>query len=526
MLFKKISNNVTFENNILSVPSPVFTELATLSFTQMRKLFRTEHLAHWAEILSSTESSDSEKEKMRRNILAAVEAHDKGIPYCQDTGTDTAYIFRGGSTVVEGQSIAQSIETGAIKARNTNPYRNSVFVPNQGGEVNSGDNSPAELHFFEHNNAHEIRGTFSNKGGGSGSKLWQFSCPPALLQDQERLNKFIVQKISEIGHSACPPYQMSIILGGISMLHNAELLTRSTIDSFEFLTDKREKIIKRKDISTWLTKALKSSKMGAQGEGKFFLMPDGLHVFQAPRHAAHFFIGIGVACSAHRVQNFKINKNGVFLEELCDEPEKFLAEAKSEKPTAKSWVEINFNNDRDEVLSHLEKVKSGQEFLISGKILGARDKAHARWLQNFKGNKHVPDYLKEFIAVTYVGPSDTPKGDIIGSFGPTTAGRMDEFAEFLGSNKCIPLSIAKGTRSAEFAKNCKKYRNMFAAIQGGPAALLRKFVKSVEIIDFEDLGMEAVRVYEVEKMPAQMIVDIDGNDFYRELSDDFLRCVS
>ncbi len=523
MKFKKISSNITFENNILTVSSSVFTELARLSFTQMRKLFREEHLKHWAEILNAPESSASEKEKMRRNLLAAVEAKNKGVPYCQDTGTDTAYIFRGGATIIEGKSISQSIETGAIEARKANPYRNSIFVPTEMREVNSGNNSPAEIHFFEHKKAQEIVGTFSNKGGGSGSKLWQFSCPPALLQDSKRLNKFIAQKISEIGHSACPPYQLSIVLGGISMLHNAELLTRSTVDRIEFLRDEREKIIKRNDIKDWLTKTLKASNMGAQGEGKFFIMPEGLRVFQAPRHAAHFFIGIGVACSAHRVQNFKINKEGVFLEKLCETPETFLEKMKYAPVPASHTLEIDFSKDREVVLNQLKQIKAGTEFSISGKILGARDKAHARWLQHFKEGKGIPDYLKKFIGVTYVGPSDTPKGDIIGSFGPTTAGRMDEFAEFLGKNGCIPLSIAKGTRSEQFAQNCKKYGNMFAAIQGGPAALLRKFVKSVDIIDFEDLDMEAVRVYEVERMPAQMIVDTDGNDFYRKLSDDFLK---
>lgn len=522
MEFEKISSDVQIDNGILTIPKSIFQSLAKKSFTEMRTFFRAEHLGHWAEILNSPESSDSEKEKMHRNLLAAIESKKHGIPYCQDTGTDVVYIFRGDKTILTGEkSLEEEIGAGAIKARRSNPYRNSVFVPDETGETNSGDNSPAEIHYFHHDQPDEIRGIFCNKGGGSGSKLWNFSMPPSLYQDKDRLVQFLCQKLAEIGHSACPPYQLRIVLGGMSLLDNAQILTRSTVDDFSFLN---KKVIQEKSIETIINQRLKDSEMGAQGEGSFFAMPDGLRVIRAPRHAAHFFIGIGVACSAHRVQSFKINKDGVFLEKLCKTPETFL-EKTNYNIAEEDKIEINLSEDRETVLKQLRTIKSGKNFYISGKILGARDKAHSRWLQDYKDTGEIPEYLRKFLAVFYVGPADTPEGDIIGSFGPTTATRMDEFAEFLGENNCIPLSVAKGSRSKPFAANCGKYGLMFAATQGGPASLLRKHVKSVEILDFEEFGMEAVRLYEIDKIPVQMVVDSDGEDFYERLSQTFLRVV-
>ncbi len=524
MKFEKIADTKII-NNQLQIEGDIFEQLATRAFSEMRCFFRTKHLKHWREIYDSPKSSEAEKEKMYINLLAAKEAKEKGIPYCQDTGTDTAYIFRGKSTYLKDtRGMADIIEDGAIKARQQNPFRNSTFIPTQKGEVNAGNNTPSEVHFFDHPQEHEIRGVFSNKGGGSGSKLWQFSCPPALLQDPKKLTSFLIQKIAKIGHSACPPYRLSIVLGGLSALQNMSFLTQMTVDEEAFMEDSRLKIIPKKNIEDEIYEKLKQSDMGAQGRGKFFLMPEGLTVIQAPRHAAHFFVGIGVACSAHRVQAFKINQKGVFIEKCCKTPEQFLPVRKVVKDSQK--ITINLSGEKETVLGQLRKIKAGTTFFVSGEILGARDKAHAQWGIDYQKNKQIPDYLKNYLAVTYVGPSDTPDGEIIGSFGPTTAGRMDEFASFLGENKVLPFSIAKGTRSDDFAKNCQKYGQMLAVMQGGPAAYLRKFVKKVTVIDFQTFGMEAVRLYEVEKLPVQMIVDSTGKDFYKSLSKTFLSIIN
>lgn len=523
MQYKKIlgAEAVKVHKNTLEILPKAFERISEIAFEEMRYFFPIKQLEHWKIILDSSESSDSEKEKMERNIQAAIESKNKRVPYCQDCGTDTVYIFRGNRTIF-ASDVFEEIQLGATIARQKNPFRNSVFVPQEGfSEKNSGDNSPCEVHFFDHKKEMEVMGVFSNKGGGSGSKLWNFSEKPSLYQDREKLIDYLCKKIAEMGHSACPPYQLKIVLGGLSHLQNSQFLTRATVEDYTWAENPDLKVVRDKSAEESILKRLKSSNMGAQGEGKFFLMPEGLKIFKAPRHAAHFFVGMGVSCSAHRIQRFKINEEGVFLEELCKEPEQFLKTQKS-SARKKELKEINLDEEKEMVLQALRQIKSGEEFLVSGSILGARDKAHARWLSNFEKDGTLPDYLKKYLSVFYVGPSDTPEGDIIGSFGPTTAARMDDFSEFLGEQGMLPLSIAKGTRSKQFAQNCKKYGGMFAAIQGGPASLLRNAVKSQRVIDFEDLGMEAVRLYTVEKMPVQMITDSEGNDFYQELADDFL----
>lgn len=517
MLYKKIGGTdlVDFDETVLSVDSKAFALIARQGFEDMRYFFRESHLEHWDHILKSQKSSNSEKVKMQANLCAAVEAKKKGVPYCQDCGTDVAYVFRGNRVVFSG-TVFDSIASGALEARKNNPFRNSVFVPTKIGETNSGDNSPCEVHHFSGESDFEVSGVLANKGGGSASKLWSFSQSPALLQNSEGLEDFLYQKITEIGHSACPPYQMRIVLGGLSHLQNSEYLTRSTVDEFGFLEDEKTKVIRDEVLESKILDRIAQTKMGAQGEGHFFIQPDGIRIFRAPRHAAHFFVGIGVGCSAHRVQGFKIDKTGVYLEQLCEDPEKYVS-AKTGFGDFENLTKIDFSEDREMVLEQLRALKAGDLFLGSGKILGARDKAHAQWLHNFMEHQAIPDYLKHFVGVCYVGPADTPAGAIIGSFGPTTASRMDDFASFLGKNNLIPLSIAKGSRSEAFAKNCGKYGGMFAAIQGGPASLLRNFVVSQKVIDFEALGMEAVRVYEIEGMPMQMITDSTGTDYYRGL---------
>lgn len=512
------------EKKILEVPCSIFEKLAQISFEEMRYFFPKSHLENWKKILNSTESSDSEKEKMQRNIEAAVDAKNKKVPYCQDCGTDICYLFRGNQTIVSGD-VFEEIQKGATIARKKNPFRNSVFVPNSDfSEKNSGDNTPCEVYFADSKNPTEISGIFSNKGGGSGSKLWSFSEPPSLYQDRKKLIRFLAEKFVKIGHSACPPYNLKIVLGGLSHLQNSQFLTLATVDEYAWSKDKNLKSVRDEELEKEIQAFFKKSNLGAQGEGKFFLMPNGLKIFRAPRHAAHFFIGIGVSCSANRIQRFKVNESGVFLEKLEKKPEQFLP-SKALNLDLKESLSIDLDEDLEVILAKLQEIRSGTTFLISGKILGARDKAHARWIQNFEKNGMIPDYLKKYLAVFYVGPSDTPKGDIIGSFGPTTASRMDEFSEFLGQKNYLPLSIAKGSRSKKFAQNCKKYKLMFAAIQGGPASLLRNFVTHQKILDFEDLGMEAVRLYEVKNMPVQMIVDAEGKDFYQKLADDFLKII-
>lgn len=382
---------------ILEVPASIFEKIAQISFEEMRYFFPKSHLENWKKILDSPESSESEKEKMQRNLEASVEAKNKKVPYCQDCGTDIAYVFRGNQTIVS-DSIFNKIQKGATIARKKNPFRNSIFVPTSNfSEKNSGDNTPCEVHFGDSQNPQEISGIFSNKGGGSGSKLWSFSEPPSLYQDRKKLIRFLAKKLVKIGHSACPPYHLKIILGGLSHLQNSQFLTLATVDEYAWTKDENLKSIRDEALEQEIQDFFKKSNLGAQGEGKFFLMPNGLKIFRAPRHAAHFFVGMGVSCSANRIQRFKINDSGVFLEKLCKNPENFL-DSKTFLKQKNHAIKINLEEDLETVLAKLRNIKSGTNFLISGKILGARDKAHARWIQDFEKNGHIPDYLKKYLA--------------------------------------------------------------------------------------------------------------------------------
>ena len=551
ILYSKKNQFIDFkslrEKKILSIKKDIFYELAKIAFTQMRFFLGTEHLNKWFEILISLDASQEEKEKIKINFLATIESKNKNLPYCQDCGTDILYLFRGDKIIFSGEkNIFDHVQEGATFARKKNPFRSSIFLPTENfSEKNSGDNSPCELHNFFWHKEDEVYGIFCNKGGGSGSKFWNFSKKPSLAQNRHELKKFLYEKISEIGHSACPPYNFYIVLGGLSQLQNSEILTRASVED-PFLEKNFPFISQDQDLEKEIMQDLKKANIGAQTKGKYFMMTTGIKIFRAPRHAVPFFVGMGLSCSANRIQHFKINKDGIFLEKLEKNPEKFLLE-KFKNQTEKSYIKnnladkkgnlffqkdfkqegpkkfaINLDKEKNIVLKKLRNLKSGENFLFSGNVIIARDKAHFCWWKNFQEKKFLPNYLKKYLAVLYIGPADIPKNEIIGSIGPTTAARMDEFAEFLFKNNLLFLSIAKGSRSKKFALLCKKYKGIFAAVQGGPASYLRKFVCSQKILDFEDLGMEAVRLFEIKNMPAQIIVDSNGNDFYQEMMDKFI----
>ncbi len=504
--------------DFLQITDNIFTELAYNSFVNMRYFLPKSHIKNWQTIINSQNASLDEKQKMIHNIEACVSAKTEHVPYCQDCGTDSMYLFRGNHTIIsqnKKETILSKISEGALKARKENPFRSSIFCPektNSFTEKNSGDNSPPEIHYFAHHNPLELYGIFSNKGGGSGSKCNNFSVSPLLAQDEDQLIKFILTKIQELGHSACPPYHLVIVLGGISSLQNIEIVTRATIEDDTLFDDHTTNIIRSNSLEQKIANCIQTTKLGAQGHGNYFIMPNGLQVLRLPRHAAHFFVGIGVSCSAHRIQKFKINSDGVFLGKLEKHPENFLP--KNIINNFANNPQINFEQPKKEVLQKLYQLKAGDHFTLTGKILGARDKAHFVWYKQWKATGKLPNYLQKFLAVCYVGPADTPNGSIIGSFGPTTAGRMDDFAKMLFSQELLPLSIAKGSRNTKFIKYCAKYKGMFAAMQGGPAAWLRKFVIQTEVVDLAELGMEAVRMYNVKDLPVQMVIDSQGNNFY------------
>ncbi len=504
------NNNVS--RKILQIDPKALELLAEEAIQDVSFYLRTAHLEKLKLILDDPQSSDNDKYVAYTMLQNTVISAKGELPWCQDTGT-AIVIGKKGEQVWTGVNDAEYISKGIYTTYKNKNLRYSQVVPfSMFEEKNSGSNLPAQIDIYAtEGDAYQF--LFITKGGGSANKTFLYQQTKSLL-NEESLTKFIKDKIKDLGTSACPPYHMALVIGGTSAEANLKVVKEASagyLDSLPTTGNNSGRAFRDVVWEKKIEKICQEYGVGAQFGGKYFV--HDVRVIRLPRHAASCPVGLGVSCSADRNIKAYINEKGVFLEELEKNPTRFLP---LKAPETTKAVEINLDKPMNEILAELTKYPVKTRLSLTGTLIVARDIAHAQIKKLLDKGKPMPDYFKNH-PIYYAGPAKTPKGMASGSFGPTTAGRMDSYVDLFQSLGASLIMVAKGNRNRSVIDACKKYGGFFLGSIGGPAALLAaENIKSVEIVDFEDLGMEAVRKIRVENMPAFIITDDKGNDFFDE----------
>ena len=438
------------------------------------------------------------------------------LPMCQDTGTAIVIGKKGNQIITNGKDI-QSLSKGILNCyRNNNLRYSQMSAINMYDEINTKNNLPAQIEILQEGVASEYKFYFIAKGGGSANKTFFFQATPSLLKSKN-LENFLLEKIQSIGTSACPPYHLAIVIGGLSADMNLKTLKLASSHFLDNLPRKGNKSgIAFRDLKmeASIFKRTMHLKIGAQFGGKYFC--HDVRVIRLPRHGASLPISVGVSCGADRQAAGKINEKGVFLEKLEKNPAKYLPKIKS-NILSKKEININLDKPIKETIKELSKLKIKTRVLLSGTMIVARDIAHSKLKSRLDEGKKLPSYFLNH-PIYYAGPAKTPKGFSTGSFGPTTAGRMDSFVEQFQSMGASLIMLAKGNRSSIVRESCKKYSGFYLGSIGGPGAELAAHnIKDVKCIDYPELGMEAIWKIKVVNFPAFLIIDNKGNDFYSTL---------
>ena len=498
---------------ILKVDPRGLELLSREAFTDVSFYLRAKHLRQVADILDDPEATDNDKFVAYTLILNQVVSAEGQLPTCQDTGTAIA-VCRKGEDVYTGADDAEHISRGVYETFKDRNLRYSMVVPfTMTEEKNSGTNLPAQIDIYSET-GNEYKFLFITKGGGSANKTFLYQQTKALL-NEESLTKFFREKIYDLGTSACPPYHLAIVIGGTSAEANLAAVKKASAGYYDNLpTEGNEGGRAFRDLE-WedrIKKIARESGIGAQFGGKYLV--HDVRVIRLPRHAASCPVGMGVSCSADRNIKAKITEDGIFLEQLEKNPARFLP---GQAPFLAPAVDINLDEGMDKVRETLSKYPIKTRLNLKGTMIVARDIAHARIKEMIDAGEPMPQYMKDH-PVYYAGPAKTPEGMPSGSFGPTTAGRMDPYVGLFQSMGGSLVMVAKGNRGSEVTDACKMYGGFYLGSIGGPAAILAKdSIKSVEVIDFPELGMEAVRKIYVEDFPAFIIVDDKGNDFFADI---------
>lgn len=507
-----ISVTECYGRKILKVDTQALNLLVKEAFTDINFYLRTSHLEKLSAILKDPEATDNDRfvawVMLRNSVISA-----KGeLPWCQDTGTAIVMAYKG-EDVFTGADDSEYISMGVYETYRDKNLRYSQVVPSSMfDEKNTGSNLPAQIDITScSGNKYEF--LFIAKGGGSANKTFLYQQSKSLLNEAS-LTKFVSEKIEDLGTSACPPYHLAVVIGGTSAemtLKTVKLASAGYLDDLPTTGSSGGRAFRDIEWEHKIEKICHEYGVGAQFGGKYFV--HDVRVIRLSRHAASCPVGIGVSCSADRNIKGKITSEGIFLEQLEMNPEKFMPE---KAPVLDKPVEINLDRPMKEILEELSKHPVKTRLSLTGTLIVARDIAHARIKQMLDEGKPVPQYFKDH-PVYYAGPAKTPEGMPSGSFGPTTAGRMDSYVNLFQSLGASMIMVAKGNRSPQVIDSCKKYGGFYLGSIGGPAAVLAaENIKSVEIVDFEDLGMEAVRKIVVKDMPAFIITDDKGNDFFDE----------
>lgn len=498
---------------ILSVDPKGLELLAQEAMIDVSFMLRTAHLKKLENILNDPEATDNDRfvaYNLLQNAAVAVEGE---LPSCQDTGT-AIVMAKKGEDVYTGVDDAEWLSKGIFNSYQIKNLRYSQIVPiSMFEEKNSGSNLPAQIDIYaKKGNYYEF--LFLAKGGGSANKTFLYQKTKSLLNEKS-LDEFVREKIKDLGTSACPPYHLALVIGGTSAEANLAAVKKASAGYYDHLPTSGNMSGQAFRDLAWEQKVLEicqESAIGAQFGGKYFA--HDVRVIRLPRHAASCPVGLGVSCSADRNIKGKITKDGIFLEQLETNPKQFLPEI---PPHLEEPVIVDLNRPMADILAELSKYPVTTRLKLNGTVIVARDIAHAKIKELLDSGKPMPEYFKNH-PVYYAGPAKTPEGMPSGSFGPTTAGRMDVYVDEFQSHGGSMIMLAKGNRTQAVTDACKKYGGFYLGSIGGPAAILAKEnILSVEVVDFEDLGMEAVRKITVKDFPAFIITDDKGNDFFANL---------
>jgi fumarate hydratase class I len=543
------SQSITYKQERLRIEPAVLSKIAEEAFVRVSYFLRPGHLGLWAEHLNGNKLSANDRLVLEALLKNALIASEGKLPLCQDTGTATILGWKEES-VYTGVDDEAYLSKGVLRAYTGHPLRSSqVGFRSLFDEFDTGNNLPAQVHIEAISDSPagpEYRFLFIAKGGGSANKTSLFQMTKALLEG-EAFEAFLREKVAALGTAACPPYRLAVVVGGTSPEENLNILklgTTELLDQAPYMDEAPQEasvtqreprwICRDKYWETKLMNIARESGLGAQFGGSLLALD--ARVIRLPRHAGSCPVSIGVSCSAHRNVLAKINKEGLWLEKLEQHPLEFLkaqgghaaqvAEAYQKGVTNRavkdpeirtdtaSVRKINLDRGIQEALQDLRGAAVGDRLLLSGYLLVARDAAHLKWHEAIQRGEPLPEYLTRY-PIYYAGPAATPEGKVIGSFGPTTAQRMDSYGDELMSRGASLITLAKGNRTKAWVSACKTYGGFYLGTIGGAAALIaEENILESEVLDFPELGMEAVRRIRVQDLLAFVIIDDQGRDLY------------
>ena len=508
--------------DMLVIDPEALTVMARQATHDNAFMLRREHNAMVAKILHDPEASENDK-FVALTMLRNAEVAAKGqLPFCQDTGT-AIIIGKKGQNVYTGGNDEERLSKGVYLTYTEDNLRYSQNAPlNMYDEVNTGCNLPAQIDLYAVD-GDEYNFLFVAKGGGSANKTYLYQETKALI-NPKTLVPFLVEKMKTLGTAACPPYHIAFVIGGTSAEMNLATVKKASVKYYDNLPTEGNELghaFRDIELEKQLLEEAHKIGLGAQFGGKYFA--HDIRVIRLPRHGASCPVGLGVSCSADRNVKAKINRDGIWIEKLDANPGELIPE-EMRNDNEGNVVKIDLNRPMPEVLAELSKYPVSTRLSLNGTILVGRDIAHAKIKERLDRGEPMPQYLKDH-PIYYAGPAKTPKGMASGSFGPTTAGRMDPYVDQFQAAGGSMIMIAKGNRSKQVTDACHKHGGFYLGSIGGPAAVLAKnSIKKVELLEYPELGMEAIWKIEVENFPAFILVDDKGNDFFTQISEKCKSC--
>jgi len=506
--------------DVVVVPREALRALSEAAFNDINHLLRPAHLASLKSIVEDPEASNNDKFVAYEFLKNANISAGGVLPMCQDTGT-AIIMGKKGRLVWSGGDDEAALAEGARDSYLRRNLRYSQLAPlSMFEEKNTRSNMPAQVELYAESGGsadHEYKFLFIAKGGGSANKAFLFQATPSILT-RDRMLAFLKEKVLTLGTAACPPYHLAIVIGGTSAELTMKTVKLASCKYYDALPERGSEdghAFRDREMEREIQKMTQSLGVGAQFGGKYFC--HDVRVIRLPRHGASLPIGLGVSCSADRQALGKITKDGLFLEELEHNPAKYLPDI-DRAALGGAVVKIDLTRPMQDILAQLSKHPIKTRLSLTGPMIVARDLAHAKLRERLERGQGLPDYFKNH-PVYYAGPAKTPDGYASGSFGPTTAGRMDSFVDDFQAAGGSMVSLAKGNRSPAVRETCKKHGGFYLASIGGAAANLAEHcIKKVECVEYPELGMEAIWRIEVVDFPAFIVIDDKGNDFFKDLN--------